>query len=117
MSIGCSLNVNAVTTPKFPPPPRSAQNKSEFSSAFALTKVPLAKTTSAETRLSMLNPHLRVRCRPLPQTVIHQPPLWELFPLAAPSPTASAAYSPHPHVIPRLPLPGRPVGSTLSSLS
>ena len=32
---GCSLNSNEVTTPKLPPPPRSAQNRSGFSVALA----------------------------------------------------------------------------------
>ncbi len=35
---GCSRNMNDVTTPKLPPPPRSAQNRSGCSSALAVTK-------------------------------------------------------------------------------
>ena len=50
-----------MTTPKFPPPPRSAQNRSLFSFALATTKRPSASTTSALSRLSMVKPSLRVR--------------------------------------------------------
>ena len=48
-----------MTTPKLPPPPRSAQNRSGFSSAEARRICPSAVTTSAETRLSTLSPALR----------------------------------------------------------
>ena len=47
--------------PKFPPPPRTAQNRSAFSSALATTKLPSASTMSTESRLSMVSPYLRVR--------------------------------------------------------
>ena len=47
-----SANSNSVTTPKLPPPPRSAQNRSAFSSADACTIRPSAVTTVAPTRLS-----------------------------------------------------------------
>jgi hypothetical protein len=43
---GCSENRNEVTTPKLPPPPRSAQNRSGCSSADARTMLPSAVTTS-----------------------------------------------------------------------
>ena len=42
---GCAWKVNSVTTPKLPPPPRSAQNRSAFSSALAVTRCPSASTT------------------------------------------------------------------------
>ena len=42
-----SLKVNEVTTPKFPPPPRRAQNRSGSSVALARTCRPSASTTSA----------------------------------------------------------------------
>src|SRR6202021_2331029 len=57
---GCPLNKNDVTTPKFPPPPRTAQNKSEFSFALAVTNRPSASTISTASRLSIVNP-----CRPV----------------------------------------------------
>ena len=54
-------NVNDVTTPKFPPPPRSAQNRSLCELSLAVTNVPSASTTSAARRLSTVRPKRRVR--------------------------------------------------------
>ena len=54
-------NVNEVTMPKFPPPPRSAQNRSGWESSLAVTKVPSASTTSADSRLSTVRPNRRDR--------------------------------------------------------
>ena len=53
--------VNEVTIPKFPPPPRSAQNRSPWELSLAVTKVPSARTTSAASRLSTVRPKRRVR--------------------------------------------------------
>ena len=50
--------MNDVTTPKLPPPPRIAQNRSGFSSALARTRSPSASTTSASSRLSIVEPVL-----------------------------------------------------------
>ena len=61
MSTGCKRYSSDVTTPKFPPPPRSAQKRSSFSLSLAVTNFPSAVTTSAERRLSQLSPYLRVR--------------------------------------------------------
>ena len=58
---GCRRNLNDVTTPQFPPPPRSAQKRSGCSSALAVTSSPLASTSSADSRLSIVSPYLRVR--------------------------------------------------------
>src|SRR4029453_9176904 len=96
MSIGCSLNVKDVTTPKFPPPPRSAQYRSEFSSALALTKLPLANTTSAERRLSILNPHFRVRCPTPPPRVNPPTPVVEIIPLGVAIPKTCVAWCTSP---------------------
>src|SRR3990170_1639042 len=52
--IGHSLNKNEVTTPKFPPPPRNAKNRSGFSDSDAFTHLPSASTTSASSRLSIV---------------------------------------------------------------
>ena len=60
---GCSRYSNDVTTPKLPPPPRSAQKRSGLSFALALRNSPSAVTTSAEIRLSTVEPVLA-----------HQPP-------------------------------------------
>ena len=51
--------MNDVTTPKLPPPPRSAQNRSGFSLSDAVTMRPSASTTSASTTLSHESPYLR----------------------------------------------------------
>ena len=56
---GCSASSSAHTTPKLPPPPRSAQNRSACSMADARTSRPSAVTTSAATRLSQARPCLR----------------------------------------------------------
>jgi hypothetical protein len=56
-SSGCASNTKVVTTPKLPPPPRSAQNRSGFSSASAVTTSPDASTTSAPIRLSNARPY------------------------------------------------------------
>jgi len=48
-----------VTTPKLPPPPRSPQKSSGFSSPLALTIRPSAVTTSAAIRLSQARPYER----------------------------------------------------------
>jgi len=47
---------NDVTMPKFPPPPRSAQNRSAFLLQFAVTVRLSAITTSADKRLSQVAP-------------------------------------------------------------
>ena len=57
----CSRYSNDVTTPKLPPPPRIAQNRSGLSVALARDAVlPSAVTTSAAIRLSMVSPSLRL---------------------------------------------------------
>ena len=50
------LELEVVTTPKLPPPPRSAQNRSAFSFSLAVRTRPSAVTTSAERRLSIDRP-------------------------------------------------------------
>jgi len=63
---GCSFNSNSVTTPKLPPPPRKAQNKSGFSLALARTTEPSAVTRVNPSTLSQDNPNRRVS-QPVPQ--------------------------------------------------
>ena len=48
-----------VTMPKFPPPPRMAQNRSGCYVSSTFTISPAAVTTSAASRLSMVRPYLR----------------------------------------------------------
>src|SRR5438128_2372544 len=45
-------------TPKLPPPPRMAQNRSGFSSALARVTLPSAITMSADRRLSSARPYV-----------------------------------------------------------
>ena len=66
MMVPCSpmswqRNVNEVTMPKFPPPPRSAQNRSLCELSLAVTNAPSASTTSADSRLSTVRPNRRDR--------------------------------------------------------
>ena len=51
-----SENENDMTTPKLPPPPRSAQNRSGCSDSLVRTSRPSASTTSAAIRLSIVRP-------------------------------------------------------------
>ena len=60
MLTGCAWNRKLVTTPKLPPPPRSAQNRSGCCVSLAVTTLPSASTTSASSRLSIVRPCLRV---------------------------------------------------------
>src|SRR6266699_1455773 len=57
--------VKRVTTPKLPPPPRSAQKSSGCSSALTSITSPLASTSSRETKLSQVRPCLREN-QPIP---------------------------------------------------
>ncbi len=61
VSSGCSANRNRVATPKFPPPPRIAQNRSGSCSASTRWSSPSAVTISAASRLSIVRPCLRTR--------------------------------------------------------
>src|SRR4029450_8727524 len=56
---GCVLKRNDVTIPKFPPPPRGAQNRAAVSSALAVTISPSPVTTSQDSRCSQVKPYLR----------------------------------------------------------
>ena len=72
VSTGCRRNSNSVTTPKLPPPPRIAQNRSGCSSALARTRSPSASTTSAPSRLSIGQP-ARARQVPMPPPSVRPP--------------------------------------------
>src|SRR5881275_609655 len=61
----CRRNVNEVTTPKLPPPPRRAHNRSGCSAALTRSHLPSAVTSSAAVRLSHVSPNLRPM-RPTP---------------------------------------------------
>ena len=53
------VNSSAVTIPKLPPPPRSAQNSSAFSASLAHRIEPSAVTTSRPVMLLVCIPSLR----------------------------------------------------------
>ncbi len=58
---GYSRNLNRVTTPKLPPPPRTAQNRSGSCDSSTTWTAPSAVTISAASRLSIVSPWLRTR--------------------------------------------------------
>ena len=76
----CSANSNSHTTPKLPPPPRSAQKRSGFSSADACTTPPSAVDDLAPTRLSHDSPYSRLS-QPIPPPRVRPPtPVWLITP-------------------------------------
>src|SRR6516225_1597146 len=98
--MGCALKRNEVTTPKLPPPPRTAQKRSGLSLAFAVTKRPLASTTSTDKRLSMVRPHWRVKW-PMPPPSVSPPiPVVDKIPVGTARPNACAAWSTSPNTAP-----------------
>src|SRR5436309_884913 len=54
--MGCNWNRNEVTTPKFPPPPRTAQKRSACSWALAVTKLRSARGAYQSSRYRPLLP-------------------------------------------------------------
>ena len=113
----CRRNVNDVTAPKLPPPPRSAQNRSGCSSAFAVTWRPSASTTSASSRLSIERPKRRVRWPRPPPSVRPPTPVVEMIPLGVASPCSPVARSTSPQVQPPPTRTVRAAGSTRMSLN
>ena len=98
----CSRYSNDVTMPKLPLPPRSPQKRSGFSSALAVTRSPAAVTTSADSRLSAVRPHLR-SSQPLPlPSVSPAIPVVEKRPPVTASPCSCVAASNSPQVKPGL---------------
>src|SRR6185312_13763442 len=93
--------VNDVTTPKLPPPPRSAQNRSLCSlSALAVTNDPSASTTSADSRLSTVRPKRRDRYPMPPPSVRPATPVEAMNPDGVAMPNATVAWSTSPQVQP-----------------
>jgi len=95
----CSFIVKCVTTPKFPPPPRSPQNRSGLSVAEALTISPSAVMRSAARRLSHVRPNRRLS-QPKPPPSANPPmPVWEMTPpgVAKPNSCTSRSKSPQRH--------------------
>ena len=108
----CSWSVKEVTTPKLPPPPRIAQKRSGCSSAFAVTNVPSARTMSTSRKLSMVSPHLRVRCPTPPPSPRPPRPVVEMMPPGAARPKAWVAWSTSPRRAPPPATAVRASGST-----
>ena len=109
---GCARKRNEVTTPKFPPPPRNAQNRSGFSSALARAWEPSASTTSAASRLSMVRPHFPLRYPRPPPRVSPPTPVVEMIPAGTASPNWWVAASSLPGVQPPPARTVRAAGST-----
>lgn len=87
---GCVLKRSSVTTPKLPfPAPRSAQKRSLFSVAFAVSCLPSAVISVAWVRLSQVSPYARDTTpwpppRVSPETpTVGQEPAGMVTPLAA----------------------------------
>ena len=96
----CREKVNSVTIPRFPPPPRSPQNRSGFSSVEAVTMRPSAVTTSALSKLSQAKPKLR-SSHPLPDPRERPPtPVVETRPPVTARPCSWVAASTTPQVAP-----------------
>ena len=77
-----------VATPKLPPPPRSAQNNSVFSSSLHMSCSPPAVTRSTETRLSHESPKRRVSHPNPPPRVRPEIPVVETTPPVVARPCA-----------------------------
>ena len=97
---GCSRYSNHETTPKFPPPPRSPQNRSRSSSALARTTSPAAVTTSAAIRLSAASPCLPMSQPSPPPSVRPAMPVVETTPPVVARPWSWVSRLNSPHVTP-----------------
>ena len=110
----CRRYSKAVTTPKLPPPPRSAQKRSACASAEARRIRPSAVTTSAATRLSALKPALRLS-HPMPPPSVRPPmPVWLTKPPTVARPCAWVAASTSAQVAPPPQTARRAAGSTVT---
>ena len=86
--------------PKFPPPPRSPQNRSGFSVALARSCRPSAVTTLADKRLSIVMPYFRVNQPNPPPSVRPVIPVVELMPTGSARACCCVAASTSPNVQP-----------------
>ena len=102
-----------VTTPKFPLPPRRAQNKSAFSSSLATSNFPSAVTMSIEIRLSQANPCLPMSQPNPPPNVSPVIPVIEMVPSVVARPNASVSRSNSAKVSPGSQRATRRLGSIL----
>ena len=88
-SSGWRRNSSRVATPKLPPPPRSPQSSSGFSSSLARTTSPAGVTSSAATRLSQVSPYCAVRW-PIPPPRVR--PVTPVEPTTPPGVTRPCAW-------------------------
>lgn len=96
----CNRKLNSVTMPKFPPPPRNAQNRSGFSTPDVVTTRPSAVTTVAPTRLSQVRPQY-LSSQPLPEpSVSPATPVLVTRPPVSARPCSWVAASTIPQVAP-----------------
>src|SRR5579862_421639 len=94
---GCSRSSNSLTTPKLPPPPRNAQNNSEFSFSLQRTNEPSAVTTSAPITLSQDIPKRLVSHPVPPPKISPEAPVCETTPAGKTSPASCVAVSIDPN--------------------
>src|SRR5271169_4098801 len=90
---GWSLTSNSVTTPKLPPPPRRAQNKSGFSRELQRATEPSAVTRVKVSTLSQDNPKRRVSHPVPPPSTNPEAPVWETTPEGKTRPAFCVALS------------------------
>src|SRR6267154_1021251 len=94
---GWSLTSNSVTTPKLPPPPRKAQNKSGFSLELERTTELSAVTSVNPSTLSQDNPNRRVSHPVPPPRIRPEAPVCETTPEGKTSPAFWVAVSTEPN--------------------
>jgi hypothetical protein len=82
---GWTRNSNEVTTPKLPPPPLSAQNKSSFSLPLATRGFPSAVTISSDRTLSQVRPYFLTSQPTPPPSVSPAMPVLDITLLGQPS--------------------------------
>src|SRR6516162_887307 len=109
---GCSLTSNSVTTPKLPPPPRKAQNKSTFSPSLQCTSEPSVVTSVSPSTLSQDNPNRRVSHPVPPPSTNPEAPVCDTTPDGKIKPTCCVALSIDPRRQPPVNLARRASEST-----
>ena len=98
--------------PKLPPPPRTPQKRSAFSSALAFTNSPSAVTRSTETSWSIVSPCLRMIQPMPPPSVSPATPVCVTMPDGTASPNACVSWSSSPSRTPACTRAVRASGST-----
>ena len=115
-STGWTTNSIAVTTPKLPPPPRSAQNRFGWCSASARTRLPSAVTTSSAVTALVCMPNLRDSQPMPPPSEYPAIPTSGDEPCRAARPCADSRPTTRSHLAPAPTRTRRAPGSTLDLL-